>query len=57
MAADGMSAEEAARVIAAVLGALRVLVPEEAADVASVLPVELRVLWGDGSGGGRAPAR
>ena len=45
MAADGMSAEKAGRVIAAVLGTLRLLVPEEAADVASVLPSELRVLW------------
>jgi uncharacterized protein (DUF2267 family) len=45
MTADGMSAERAGRVIAAVLGTLRILVPEEAADVASVLPSELRKLW------------
>jgi uncharacterized protein (DUF2267 family) len=45
MGADGMTAEQAGRVIAAVLGTLRVLVPEEVADVASVLPSELRALW------------
>jgi uncharacterized protein (DUF2267 family) len=45
MSADGMSAEQADQVIAAVLGTLRVLIPEEAADVASVLPSKLRVLW------------
>ncbi|HET6951397.1 MAG TPA: DUF2267 domain-containing protein [Acidimicrobiales bacterium] len=52
MAADGMSAEKAGRVIAAVLGTLRLLVPEEAADVASVLPSELRVLWETAEGVG-----
>jgi uncharacterized protein (DUF2267 family) len=45
MTADGMTAEQAGQVIAAVLGTLRVLVPEEAADVASVLPSKLRALW------------
>ena len=55
MTADGMSAEQAGRVIAAVLGALRVLVPEEAADVASVLPAELRVLWETAPGGNLRP--
>jgi uncharacterized protein (DUF2267 family) len=52
MTADGMSAEQASRALASVLGTLRMLVPEEAADVASVLPSELRVLWdtaGDGT--------
>lgn len=48
-AAEGMSSEQAGRVIAAVLGTLRVLVPEEAADVASVLPSELRALWARGT--------
>jgi uncharacterized protein (DUF2267 family) len=50
IAADGMSAEQAGRVIAAVLGTLRALVPEEAADVASVPPSELRVLWETAAG-------
>ena len=45
MTVDGMTAEQAGQVIAAVLGTLRVLVPEEAADVASVLPSKLRALW------------
>lgn len=45
IAADGMSADQAQPLITAVLGTLRKLVPEEAADVASVLPAELRELW------------
>jgi uncharacterized protein (DUF2267 family)/osmotically-inducible protein OsmY len=45
IAADGMSPQQAEPVISAVLGALRRLVPEEEADVASVLPSELRELW------------
>jgi uncharacterized protein (DUF2267 family) len=45
IAANGMTLDEAEPVIAAVLGTLRKLIPEEAADVASVLPAELRELW------------
>jgi uncharacterized protein (DUF2267 family) len=55
MTVDGLSAEQAGRVIAAVLGTLRLLVPEEAADVASVLPSELRVLWETAGGGSDRP--
>jgi uncharacterized protein (DUF2267 family) len=47
MAANGMSADQAGRVIAAVLGTLRVLVPEEAVDVASVLPPRAQGALGD----------
>lgn len=45
VAADGMSPEAAAPVIAAVLGTLRTLVPEEVADIAAVLPADLKRFW------------
>ncbi len=45
VSADGMSADSAQRVIGAVLGELKELVPEEVADVGAVLPSELRDLW------------
>ena len=41
----GMSMQRANTVTEAVLGRLRILVPEEAVDVAAVLPPELRTLW------------
>jgi uncharacterized protein (DUF2267 family) len=41
----GLPRHEAEAVTAAVLGALRALVPEEAHDIAAVLPEELRALW------------
>jgi len=43
--AEHMEAERAEAVTRAVLGHLRRLVPEEARDVAAVLPEELRALW------------
>jgi uncharacterized protein (DUF2267 family)/osmotically-inducible protein OsmY len=45
IAANGMSPQHVEPVITAVLGTLRRLVPEEEADVASVLPSELKELW------------
>jgi uncharacterized protein (DUF2267 family) len=41
----GMDAAHAEPITEAVLGCLRQLVPEEAADVAATLPAELRELW------------
>jgi uncharacterized protein (DUF2267 family) len=41
----GISPERAETITEAVLGRLRTLVPEEAADVAAVLPPDLRALW------------
>lgn len=41
----GLGEEHARRVTESVLGQLRQLVPEEVADVAAVLPEELRSLW------------
>ena len=41
----GLSDVSTRPVVAAVLRKLRELVPEEAADIASVLPAELRALW------------
>jgi len=41
----------ASAITEAVLGTLRQLVPEEAGDVASVLPRDLRELWIDAPGG------
>lgn len=43
--AAGVDEATARRVCESVLGALRELVPEEAADVAAVLPAELREMW------------
>lgn len=43
--ADALDPDRADQVVSAVLSALRELVPEEAADVAAVLPRELRALW------------
>lgn len=37
--------EQAEAIVAAVVHALRTLVPEEADDVAAILPIELRTLW------------
>lgn len=37
--------ERAEAIVAAVIGTLRTLVPEEAGDVAATLPAELRALW------------
>ena len=42
---NGLSAETAEPVIAAVLGTLRVLVPEEVADITATLPGELKRFW------------
>jgi uncharacterized protein (DUF2267 family) len=44
-ARGGISPERANAITEAVLGRLRILVPEEAADIAAVLPPELRTLW------------
>lgn len=44
-AETGLDRHESERIAAAVLGALKELVPEEAADVAAVLPQELRAFW------------
>ncbi|MCZ7527213.1 MAG: DUF2267 domain-containing protein [Acidimicrobiia bacterium] len=44
-ARGGMRPERAEAIAAAVLGTLRELVPEEAGDVAAVLPEELRRFW------------
>ena len=41
----GIDPERAGAITEAVLGRLRTLVPEEASDVAAVLPDDLRVLW------------
>jgi uncharacterized protein (DUF2267 family) len=41
----GINPERAEDITEAVLGRLRTLVPEEAADVAAVLPPDLRALW------------
>lgn len=43
--AAGLAADVARRVTESVLGVLRELVPEEAADVAAVLPADLREMW------------
>jgi uncharacterized protein (DUF2267 family) len=43
--AAGLAEDTARRVCESVLGALRELVPEEAADVAAVLPADLREMW------------
>jgi uncharacterized protein (DUF2267 family) len=45
VSADGMAAESAEPVIAAVLGTLRTLVPEEVDDITAVLPEDLKHLW------------
>jgi uncharacterized protein (DUF2267 family) len=50
LAIDGVSAETAEPVIAAVLGTLRELVPEEVADITAVLPHELKRFWQEASG-------
>jgi uncharacterized protein (DUF2267 family) len=42
---DAIDVLTAVRVVKAVLGELRSLVPEEAADVSAVLPADLRELW------------
>jgi uncharacterized protein (DUF2267 family) len=42
---ETLRADSARPVVAAVLGALRTLVPEEAVDVAAVLPSDLRAFW------------
>lgn len=42
---DPLDAARARRVVEAVLGTLRDLVPEEAGDIAAVLPADLRSLW------------
>ena len=44
-ARGGVSPEQANTITEAVLGRLRILVPEEAVDIAAVLPPELRTLW------------
>lgn len=44
-APGGMPPEQRQRVVASVLGALRELVPEETADLAAVLPPDLRGFW------------
>lgn len=44
-ARGGISPERANTITEAVLGRLRILVPEEAADIAAVLPYDLRTLW------------
>jgi uncharacterized protein (DUF2267 family)/osmotically-inducible protein OsmY len=44
-APDGLGAEHSFAITEAVLGRLRELVPDEVADVAAVLPKELRHLW------------
>lgn len=44
-AADGLDPSGAVKTVESVLGALRELVPEETADIAAVLPVELRKFW------------
>ncbi|HEY8524083.1 MAG TPA: DUF2267 domain-containing protein [Acidimicrobiales bacterium] len=44
-ATDPLPPEQAEHVIESILGALRELVPEEAFDVAAVLPAELRDFW------------
>jgi uncharacterized protein (DUF2267 family) len=45
VALDGVTAESAEPVIAAVLATLRALVPEEVADIAAVLPRDLARFW------------
>jgi uncharacterized protein (DUF2267 family) len=45
VAADGLDQSRASYVIESVLGVLRELVPEEAGDIAAVLPRELREFW------------
>lgn len=45
VAIDGLSADTAEPVVAAVLGELRALVPEEAGDITAVLPQELKQFW------------
>jgi uncharacterized protein (DUF2267 family) len=45
IAADGIDRERATYAIESVLGVLRELVPEEAADVAAILSGELREFW------------
>jgi uncharacterized protein (DUF2267 family) len=45
LAPEGMAPERRREVVEAVVHALRDLVPDEAADVAAVLPHDLRVLW------------
>ncbi len=46
---DGMTAESAEPVIAAVLAMLRALVPEEVADISAVLPRDLARFWEEAS--------
>ena len=50
LAIDGVPAETAEPVIAAVVGTLRELVPEEVADITAVLPHELKRFWQEASG-------
>lgn len=45
VSAGGVSPEAAEPVIAAVLGTLRTLVPEEVADITAVLPDDLKGFW------------
>lgn len=45
VSADGLPSERAEPVIESVLGTLRELVPEEAGDIAAVLPKDLRRFW------------
>jgi uncharacterized protein (DUF2267 family) len=49
VAIDGVTAESAEPVIAAVLATLRMLVPEEVADIGAVLPHDLAQFWKEGS--------
>ena len=51
----GIESRQAEQITRAVLATLRELVPEEAHDVAAVLPTELRELWNDVPGTIRAP--
>jgi uncharacterized protein (DUF2267 family) len=49
VALDGVTAESAEPVIAAVLATLRALVPEEVADIGAVLPRDLARFWEEAS--------
>jgi uncharacterized protein (DUF2267 family) len=49
VALDGVTADSAEPVIAAVLATLRALVPEEAADIGAVLPRDLARFWEEAS--------
>jgi uncharacterized protein (DUF2267 family) len=51
----GIESRQAEQITRAVLATLRELVPEEARDVAAVLPTELREFWNDAPGTVRAP--